>query len=151
MYDVPRYRIKAYVQNLRRSRQQIQRLTQRIHILRSRAEIRVTDGMTLPFRPVLCRVILNEMTAMGVYLYSSDAISPGQRVSLTIQEPRMFYSRGIVLSCQPVFRSGGVISETPLRYRIAVEFQFQTREEREAVTDYCEGFLRERLYEGACA
>jgi hypothetical protein len=91
------------------------------------------------------------MSAIGVYVYSSDALSPGQNVSLTIEEPRMFYSRGIVLSCQPILGNRCVISKTPLRYRVAIEFQFQTHEEREAVSQYCDGFLRERLYEGACA
>lgn len=106
----------------------------------------VTEGFASPAEVIKCRLILNEMSPRGVYVYSSAAFAPGQIVALTVHAPRFFYIQAQIVSCAKRQLDHRVIADDPQTYRIRVEFLFSSDEERRSVLEYCRDFLGKYLY-----
>jgi hypothetical protein len=147
MWDVPRYRIRAYVQGLRRARAwKALKPQNSLRIRRTQAEILVTEGFASPAEVVTCRLILNELTPAGVHVYSSRYFVPGQIIALTVHAPRFFYVQATVVSCAKRSLDHRVLSDDPQSYRVDLKFLFASNEERRAVREYCQDFLGRYLY-----
>ena len=152
MWEVPRYRIRAYVRAKRRSAWARRDRDQReIHFRKTAAEVRritATSALGTPSMspPTPAVVVLNELSAQGVYLFSATPIIAGQQINLTIAYPKLFFVRGRVVGCQRLFSDGRVMQNNRLGYRITIEFEYQSLYEREQVRIYCRELAAQYLY-----
>lgn len=146
MWDVPRYRIRAYVRAKRKSMQAKNAQAKReLHIRRATAEIRLADRMGTGATTHSASLLLNELTPKGVMLFSDEAFAPGQRINLTLTDPKLFFVRGRIVGCQTITHDSKVIRVKPIAYRIMVAFEFQNFYEREQVR-YHVGEIARTLY-----
>ena len=94
---------------------------------------------------VSARVILNEFTAGGMAIFSSEPITPGQELHVTLDEPKRFFCKARVNFCQEIFNDSKILSAETYNYRVALRFVFDTPEEEAAVREYYEELLREYI------
>lgn len=150
MWDVPRYRIRAYVRALKRARAvEKEGRDNRMHVKRVRANIRIFEGFASTTVPTAARMILNDITPKGTYVFSPVPFLQGELVEVTVNQPRMFYVKGRVIACERVNPDSVILSEDPVPYRIAVAFEFQSIYERETVKSFIEHLQLEELYPSA--
>jgi hypothetical protein len=150
MWDVPRYRIRAYVRALKRARVlEKEKSDNRMHLKRVRAGIRVFEGFASRTEPTVARMILNDITAKGTYVFSPVPFRLDELVEVTVSQPRMFYVKGRVIACERVSPDSIILSEDPVPYRIAVAFEFQSMYERETVKAFIQHLQLEELYPSA--
>jgi len=121
----------------------LRRVTAEIKLLKSN---RLSSGLQSGDQEeiILGKVILNDFKSRGISIYTSEAIVVGQEVSITIEEPTQFFCKGQVIWSQ--LEDARVISENPLKYRMGIEFHFESESEENAVRDYCEQLNREHLF-----
>lgn len=147
MWNVPTYRIRAYVRGLRRGSQgRRQAHPFPFHYKRTRAEIalQTTDSATLRIahgdgeRPAIqASLVLNDFSPRGSFLFSAEQIQLGQRVYLTIHGPKRFFIRGRVVLCKRMsFHATTLTSGETYPYRVGILFDFQSIDERIAVKKY---------------
>ncbi len=133
MWQAPSQRSRALAHQKRKERD---RYRQQFHVRRVRAEIKVSEPMVQSTRSA-ARVVLNDVTPNGLGLFSEHPVMPGQEVAITLEEPKRFYVRGRVTWCQEYECNTHVLSQTSFRYRVGIEFIFETPEEQAAVEAYC--------------
>ncbi|HUP55862.1 MAG TPA: hypothetical protein VM598_00305, partial [Bdellovibrionota bacterium] len=132
MWDVPRYRIRAYVRALKRARSARKHPREfEVHFKRVKAELRIIEGFASKTAPTPARLILNEMTPLGTYVFARSPFREGQIVELTLNDPKLFYVKGRILSCDKMNPDSVIMSEDPVPYRVAIAFTFQSLYERE--------------------
>lgn len=137
MWNVLRHQIRSYVEAKKKQKDAaVARPT--LHMKRTGAEILVQRNAMEQGVVVKARVVLNDLTAAGVHTFSAQQIVVGSSVALTMEEPKRFYVRGKVISCQTVMLDQRVITQQTYPYRIAIEFTFQSDKERAEVQRYYE-------------
>jgi hypothetical protein len=152
MWDVPRYRIRAYVRALKRARTLEKEARQnRVHFKRAHANIRVFEGFGSKTEFTRARIILNEMTVKGTYIFAPKPFQQGELVEVTLNEPRLFYVKGRVISCERNNPDSVIVSEEPVPYRLAVVFEYQSLYEKEMVKSFLQQLAMEELYPAAAA
>ena len=161
MWNVPSYRIRAYVRNLRKNRKtQATKKYPPLHLKRTTAEISVQNhdenvisllGTREQRQIVRATVLLNDMTQRGVFMFTANPIPVGAVVSLTIHGPRRFYVKARVMLCKQISLYGGTIStDTVYPYRVGMLFEFSSVEERLAVKRYFDDLSFRYLRSAAC-
>ena len=147
MWDVPRYRIRAYVRALKRARAARKQPREfELHVKRVRAEVRIVEGFASKTEASPGRMILNDMTPLGTYVFTRTPFREGQVLEVTINEPKLFYVKGRVICCERINPDSVVLSEDPVPYRVAIAFTFQSLYEREMVRSFCHEIKLEELY-----
>ncbi|MGZ3698844.1 MAG: hypothetical protein ACXWPM_09695 [Bdellovibrionota bacterium] len=141
MWNPLKHQIRNYV-NYKQKKKEKSRELPSLHIKRTRAELMIQEGLG---RSVVspARVILNDLTPKGIFLFTTNQLPIGQALSLTMEDPKRFYVRGHVISCQTVIMDRRVISEENYQYRVGIVFDFQSSEESDAVQAYCEELYAE--------
>jgi hypothetical protein len=137
MWNVLRHQIRAYVENLKKQRDN-KRAGPQIHIKRTRAEIMINQGLGKPPLVYPARVVLNDLRPVGIFLFTTAAFPLNQAVAFTMEEPKRFYVNGRIRSCQTLILDRKVISEENYQYRVGIEFEFQSKAEVESVRRYCD-------------
>lgn len=161
MWNVPTYRIRAYVRNLRKSRKSTASAKRPpLHLKRSHCELSVQNhsqnvisltGTQDQKRIVPATILLNDITPRGAFVFSSEALTPGTTISMSIQGPRRFYVKARVMTCQQIGVHGGLIHEgLSYPHRIGMLFEFATVEERLAVRRYFDDLALRYLRSSAC-
>jgi hypothetical protein len=119
----------------------------RLHIQRVHGELRVSPGAeqfeSRYEAPLPIRLLLNEMSPYGVELYLPENLPNGIEVSITLEKPRRFFCRGVVVSSQ--YQESRIISAHRYSYRLGLEFVFHSPEEEKAVRDFWEEVNQEKL------
>jgi hypothetical protein len=147
MWEVPRYRIRRYLRQVRKQRaEQANRPKPQFHIKRTAAHVRVLDGIAKGLGTMPACVILNDLSPAGLLLFTPDQLQPGQRVSLTLDSPKLFYARGIVTACKNISLHQQVFGENNFAFRTAIRFEFQNPDEERAVRRYCQEIYTRYLY-----
>jgi hypothetical protein len=147
MWNVPHYRIRAYVKGLRKTKGQTTEVAKpHFHLKRAAADLAVSGGFGTEVQIIPARLILNDFTPTGVTVFSSKPFQPGQRIALTLQDPQTFYVRGSVKACHLYSLQNGLISGQNFPYRVRIQFNFQSRTEEEMIKRFCEETLVEILY-----
>ena len=136
MWDVPSYRIRAYLRATKNPTAARKRTRSVLHCKRVEAEIRIHDGFGTPSIIIPARVILNDLTATSIKVFCDRPLFPGQMVSITLKAPRAVYLRGEVRYSQNINPSLRVISNTPYHYRLGIVFTFTNLTEQEAISEY---------------
>jgi hypothetical protein len=149
MWDVPGYRVRAYVQATRKAREEAkERRRPRLHFQRTVGELRLAPDWPGGSEELLpARVVLNDLYPRGVFVFTPSALMPGRECAITIPEPRRFYIRGVVTSCKEIATGGRVLpSDAAFKYRVAIEFDFGSVYEEESVREYCTELAADFLY-----
>lgn len=138
MWDMPNYRVKTYLRNMRsqQNRERLKSIRQRLHLRRAKALIRINDGLATATDTIHARVILNELQATGIRIYSSSQLRPGQEISITIEEPRYFYARALVTWVDDVGHDRKILTQNPLNYRVGLRFITRNQAEERAIAAY---------------
>src|SRR5262245_9491877 len=120
MWDIPNYRIRALMRKQRRALVGAKRLD--LHLKRTKAEIHIPDKVpSKRGKLVPARVVLNDFTPRGLFLFSSEQLILGTQIELTIYEPHQFYVKGRIVACQTLILDKKIISAQDFPYRIGVE------------------------------
>lgn len=138
MWEVPKYRIRAYLRSVqtqrKRARDRVDRETP--HLQRVRVELRMFEGLGTPPTLVTGRALLNDLTTRQLKLFTAEPLEIGAALSLTIRTPQPFFVNARVAFCHEAPFTTRVLTETPLRYRVGVVFQFRTANETSAVEEF---------------
>ena len=131
-------------------RRQKERLARPIHIKRVRAEIKPRGSSVNQQLPITDgRVILNDISAQGMGLFSTQPQLVGQEVSITLEEPRRIFLRGRIIWCQEHDTETHVISQNAYSYRVGIKFLFESKEEEELIKQFVAELGRDVLYNKA--
>jgi Tfp pilus assembly protein PilZ len=147
MWQAPGQRGRALAAQKKRERE---RQKQSLHMRRVRAEIKISQPMMQAIRTE-ARVILNDFNYTGLGLFTENSFLAGQEVALTLEEPVRFFVRGRVVWCQEYETSAHVVCQTTYRYRVGIEFIFDSPEEQAAVQAYCDELLSKYVLGGQAA
>ena len=86
---------------------------------------------------ISARVVLNDINSKGLLLFASAPVAPQQRVEIHIQDPHEFTQLGMVRSCQQISYEHKILSDQQFQFRIAIEFDVSTNEDRDRIDAYC--------------
>ena len=138
MWDLPQYKNKSHLNAWKRNQRERakQRNRPTLHIRRTLAELRVFEQALGPSKIIVSRLVLNDLSPIGVYVFSQEPVRAGSRLALAMQAPLSFFARGKVLSCQPTLGQVRVLSESPYKYRVTVLFEFDSKEELQLVEEF---------------
>jgi hypothetical protein len=138
MWEVPKYRISAYLRSVqtqrKREKDRVDRET--MHLQRVRVELRMFEGLGAPPTLISGRALLNDLTARQLKLFTSEPLETGATLSLTICTRQPFFVNARVAFCHEAPFTTRVLTETPLRYRVGIVFQFRTANEAAAVEEF---------------
>lgn len=70
------------------------------------------------------------MTENEVDIFSNEPVALGTEVGLTLDGPRRFYVRGVVVACRGSEHESRVISAEKYPYRLKIQFMFSSDEEK---------------------
>jgi hypothetical protein len=143
MWQSPNQRIRAMKENQRRLQE---RLNRPIHIKRVMAELRLVGTLGEETFKAQCRLLLNDITPDGTYLYSTESLPVGLDAQLTFEQPKLAFVHGRITACRAYNVESHVISEQHYKYRVTFNFHFKTEEEREAFRAFCEELKNEQIY-----
>ena len=143
MWDIPRYRIRAYLKARRVSQaKRAEKPQLALHFKRTQAEIRFVSRPGTTPQTARAIVILNDLRTEGITVFSNQGFQADQLVQITVSAPRLFYVTGRVTYCR-VFEFGSrVVSREAFPYRVKIHFDFRSQHEREAVKMYIEELSR---------
>ncbi len=152
MWQAPNQRAGA-VQTARRKQQE--RNSRPFRLRRVRAEVRI-----IPAEPTMvraesesrvgelreARVILNDLSPRGIGIHASHSMQPGDRIRITLPEPRKVIVEGRVVWCTDQHAGSPIISHESFNYRVGVKFIFDCPEAEEAFRKFCEELQSTYLY-----
>jgi hypothetical protein len=147
MWEIPKYRIRAYLRSVENTRKQKKKAVSRdgIHLKRVHVELRSGDGFTGPTTIITARAVLNDMSLLGLKVFTSMPLNPGMELAITIEHPRYFYVRGVVRYCHEVNYESRILSSNPFNHRVYIQFIFNSAAEEIAVESYCRQIMAEHV------
>lgn len=116
-------------------------------------------GLRLPGVPVTLRyaqlnaepllisgfLSLIDFSPEGMHVFLDCQVYCGNEASITLEQPRQFYVKSRVVACVNYLVDTKVLCEAPLRYRVTLQFKFESDAEREEVRAFCEFVRTESL------
>ncbi len=114
MFTVPSYRIRAYLRGVKQNEEARARNRERspIHLKRTMGEIRLSQSFDEDQLVIPCRVMLNDFSPEGIYVFSEKPLHIGQALSLTLQDPKRLYFIGRVVWCKNLSIHHGILGPT---------------------------------------
>lgn len=111
------------------------------------AEIQIARGLGEPTWVARSRVVLSDFSAHGVAMFTSQRFQEYQQVAVSIDLPRQFFCRGRVRWCHdaPTGRIITAEGNPEFKYRVSIEFMFDSAEERTQVLEYCKDLARQQM------
>lgn len=82
------------------------------------------------------RIILSDLSAVGVGIFLPAPVAKGESISLVIGVPQSIYLKGTIEWCGYYNLSSRVLSVENLVYRAYVKFHFESAQEREAFCQF---------------
>lgn len=143
MWNVLRHQIKNYVQNLKNQKEGDGNV---LMIKKVPVQLTVQQGLTAPPTVIWGYIVLNDVTPRGMYVFSTEPFKQDQSVAVTLEEPKRFYAKTKVISCQNVKTDSRVISEKTYAFRLALEYEAETEEEKAALKAFAEDIQQNYLY-----
>lgn len=146
MWDIPRYRIRAYLKGLHRSRNEPRpNPAASLRLQRTQAEILVKGGLGDPARIILASVVLNDLAPESLTVFAGEGLRLGEQVQVTIRLPRLFFVSGQVTYSRAFNLEPRVFSREAFPYRLRIEFSFRSEDERQAVREHIEELQKSLL------
>jgi len=87
--------------------------------------------------PILCRVLLSDLTSRGILLFSSQPLAVGHKLQLTIDQPRRFFANVRVVALQNFLVEKKILYKDSYPYRVCLEFVFESPQEEMQIKEYC--------------
>ena len=148
-WDVPVYRIHAYVQSLNRQRAARRKKARaEFHLKRARAELQLlhgTQGLRTAKDVLHANIMLNDIRPRGLQVFSHQSIPFGQKVSISIPAHRGFFAHGRVIGCEPLSPRITPASGVTPKYRVVIAFDFESIDERLAIKNFCDDLQKNYL------
>ncbi len=139
MWQSPSARTRA-AQAIRRKERE--RTKPRLRLLKVRADLKILEQTREP-QIAECRVVMNDFNPQGVTLFSSVPLMVGDEVALTLEDPKQFYIKARIVSCQEFDVNSKVLAQNTFSYRIGMQFKFESEAERAEVRAYCDQITAE--------
>jgi hypothetical protein len=117
-----------------------------LHIQRAAAQIVPNQGVGTPKVVVHAMVMINEISPVGITLFSQKSFGNGQPVTLNIPDLQNFFVKGKISACQEVPMSPGILRNEPFKFRVQIRFDFGDEAERQAVKEYCLALQQQYLH-----
>jgi hypothetical protein len=138
MWDIPRFRIRAYVKSLqdRRKRAEAGRRPP-LHFRRTEAQLTRLGVLGAQAEIAHGRVVLNDLRPNQLTLFTNQPLEEGLRIALTITHPEPFYVKARVRYCRAFEVFPRIVARETYPYRVKLEFFFDNEAERETVERYC--------------
>ncbi len=147
MWEIPRFRIRAYVKAIQKQRSDRRAASNKnnTRMKRTQAQLITSNGFGVPVTIIPARVVLNDMQPTEMALFATEPFEEGSVINLTIEEPRRFFITGRVVSCFSNEANTRILTQQAYHYRIRLRFLFNSMEEVVAVKEYCEYLNRVEL------
>ena len=137
MWEVSKFRVKAHLEARKRARNR-GGLSGGLNLRRVEAALKVVESSGRASAPFAVRVLLNDLSPLGLRVFSTQALVVGQKVTVSWSGGiEVFQATGRVIACLEATVSGRILSNAHFPHRIAIEFIFTTKEEQEAIRNYC--------------
>ena len=132
MFTLPSYRVRAYLRGKHLVEQE-EKLNPRrkLHLKRTSGEIHFGHGFGMDPTILPCRVVLNDFSPEGIYIFTEVSFEMDTSISLTIENPLRFYFSGHVVWCKRLSLQQSVMGSGDFGYRVAIRFDIQSEQERE--------------------
>ncbi|HLE01550.1 MAG TPA: hypothetical protein VJB59_14900 [Bdellovibrionota bacterium] len=140
MWQSPNQRVRALANARKRERE---RLQQPFHIRRVNAELQIVGSASSEPVTTTARVVLNDLTAKSVGIFTALPLGSGQEVLITVTEPSSVQLRGKVVACQEYHNDSHILSANSFSYRVGIQFTFKSPEEEKAVKAFYDGLQGE--------
>jgi hypothetical protein len=86
--------------------------------------------------PITVRAFLHELTPTDLLFFSTERIPAGESVAISLDGPKKFFVKGRVMLCMEVPSETSIVTSPKYSYRVRMEFQFASEEERLEVQNY---------------
>lgn len=117
------------------------------HLLKVTAEIKLQASLGESARILAASIVLNDLSPSGVAVFSEGKLTPGQEVFLTLDNPKRFYARGQIISCQDLETTSKILSsQKSFGFRVGILFKFDNEKDKEEVYRFCTE-IEKSLYE----
>ncbi|MDR3607553.1 MAG: hypothetical protein P4M08_09245 [Oligoflexia bacterium] len=116
-----------------------------LHIQRVQAQLIASQGVGAAKLMVQAMVMLNELSPVGITLFSEAQFGVDQSVTLNIPDLQNFFVKGKVTACKEVYVNPGILQKISYKYRVQIRFEFGSEVERQAVKAYCESLQKQYL------
>lgn len=140
MMELSLSRMKQQQQDKGTDRRKSDRLKVRIPMTRVEGEVSIYasfEELSQPTERFPVRVLLSDVTPSGTGIFAQHQVSPGSMISLSIPMKRPFYARARVAWCREVLdRNSSIVSETTYKFRLGLEFLFESEQERAAAHEF---------------
>lgn len=83
------------------------------------------------------RVLLSEVSELGLHLFSREPVAVGNPVAVTFEIPKRIYLKGTVSNCSEFTVGSKIISENRFDFRLSVLFSNEKEEDQQAIRDFC--------------
>ena len=137
MWEVSKFRVRAHLDAQKRARDRKESGVNLLNLRRVEAELKVVDNAGHASAAFGVRVLLNDLSPLGVRVFSTQPLVVGQKVCVTWGGFEQFQATGRVIACLEATVSGRILSNSQFPHRIAIEFIFTTKEEQENIRKYC--------------
>ena len=108
------------------------------HLIKVSAEIKLQAGLGQQAQIMAASIVLNDISPSGVAAFAEGNLRLGQEIFLTLENPKRFYARGQVISCQNIEVSSKIITlNKPLGYRVGIIFKFDSESDKEEIHKFC--------------
>ena len=150
LWDLGVFRLRRYAQVSRAKRLRLEeaqaaaRRERRRHMTLRKvsAQVRLGETGSEETHAFGAQVILSDFTQLGLKLYSSEPVGPGQEILVALDAPRPLFARALVRFCYEFTQSGRILRGHHFPYRVGVEFIFESEDERSAIAGYCRELRR---------
>lgn len=75
-------------------------------------------------------LLLNDITAKGIAIYTATRLTEGQEISIKVKEPKEFTCKGVVAFCVENLSDSHIVSENVFTQRTGVLHKFENEEEK---------------------
>ncbi len=121
-----------------------------LHVKRVFGQVKLeTQDGTPKFLEV--RILLNDISAQKIGLFSTEPALVGQNVALTLEHPRRIYVKGRITQCQEFTAHSHVMSQVKYSYRIGIHCTFNSPVEAEEFAKFCAELGNEEVQAGVAA
>lgn len=146
VWDIPPKGLQAYVSRLKQIQAQErerERNKPQIDLKRVRVELYMPQEEQATDQAVRCdiinaQVILNDISSVGMHLFSESPLALGQILEAVIVDPIETQVYCQVVSCKNILAGSRVFSSNPFPYRVTMRFYFAFPEEQVAFKKYCD-------------
>ena len=129
MSSVLDYQVRAYLKAQKRKKEKAASASQ-LKLNLVMADVRLLNSTSEENAVFATKLVWSELANSTVLLYSANPIPVSEEIAISVKNPKQIYVRGRIVGCAEAAPSARILSKNPMLYRIKVELQFNSAEER---------------------